>query len=68
MTTWLEARIGKANRQDRERRLYGSHNLGPTCPDCREKVPAALNDAGITHHPTCGPDARALLERHPCRA
>lgn len=64
MTTWLEARIGKQNRQDRERRHYTAETLGKPCPDCGQKVPAALNDAGITHHPTCGPDARQLLEEH----
>lgn len=65
MPTWSEARTGKANRQDRERRHYRAEHLGRPCPDCRTKVPLALNDAGIDYHPTCGPDARALLERNP---
>lgn len=64
MTTWLEARLAHQQRIQRETRYYNADNLGRPCPDCRQRVPAALNDAGITHHPTCGPDARQLLEEH----
>lgn len=62
MTTWREAREARAARQRRERRYYTAERLGKPCPDCSERVPLALNEAGITHHPTCGPDARALLK------
>lgn len=65
MTTWKEAREARAARRERERRYYRAELLGRPCPDCGARVPAALNDAGISHHPTCGPDARELLERNP---
>lgn len=64
MTTWLEARLAHQQRMQRERRHYNADNLGRPCPECGHAVPAALNAAGITHHPTCGPDARALLQEH----
>lgn len=62
MTTWKEARDHRTQRQDRERRHLTGDQLGRPCPDCGARVTKALNDAGITHHPTCGPDARALLQ------
>lgn len=64
MTTWKEATQHRLERQARERRLYVGDRLGKPCPDCRQKVPAALNDAGIYFHPCCGRDARQLLEEH----
>lgn len=65
MTTWLEARLARQQRIQREHRHYSAANLGRPCPDCGQRLPFALNAAGITHHPTCGPDARQLLERQP---
>lgn len=58
MATWPEARAAKQQRQLRERRHYTRDQLGAHCPECRIPMPLALLAAGITTHPTCGPQAR----------
>lgn len=51
----------KAERLRREHRHYTTDLLGPVCTHCPLKIPFALVHAGIRTHPTCGPDAAALL-------
>lgn len=54
----------KAERLLRERRHYTPDLLGRPCVDgCGERVPVALNEAGIWGHPTCGPLHRSLATR-----
>lgn len=53
-----EAGLAREARLTRERRHYRAADLGPTCPACSLGVPRAID---ATYHPTCGPDAAALL-------
>lgn len=61
MPTTREVAAAKLSRLERERRHYTPAMLGRPCPDCKERVPLALVNAGEHYHPTCGKAARAVM-------
>lgn len=64
MPTTREVEAAKVERLRANRRFYTPDLLGRLCSDgCGERVPKALNDAGIYGHPTCGPLHRQLAAR-----
>jgi hypothetical protein len=62
VTTFEQARAAKAERDRRDRRHYTPNLLGVVCRFCHQRVPVALNAEGSFAHPTCDPEAQALLE------
>jgi hypothetical protein len=66
MPSWIEKTGAKPERQRRERRHYrggkGGNLSTTTCAGgCGLRMPTGLLAVGITAHPTCGPDAAAVM-------